>query len=207
MTTLTAIEKELHEATSFETKVGEKRPVYLKRMVEACDELDDDAFNSLSQPAQDWAEAAAQAVVKKKSIPDFAPDEGEEEEEEGEDHGPNGAAPKKAAKKSGDTASKKKTVAGKAKKTAPKKEKADPATRAARPRGSLPTGSNKYIQDILATDPNAPIEKIIEILEKRGQHVPSRVNISTSRSAFRSALETMNRKGLLKNPVDLSGRG
>jgi hypothetical protein len=200
-----AIQDELHEALEFKTKVGEKRQVYLKRLMEGVDELEDADFNQLSQPTQDWAEAAAQAIVNKKAIPDFPKEDEGEEGEEGEEGGTNGATPKKPVKKAAGKAGAKK--AAPAKKPASKKEKADPATRAARPRGSLPTGSNKNIQDILATDPNASIERIIEILEKQGKHVPSRVNISTSRSAFRSALETMHRKGLLKASVDLSGRG
>jgi hypothetical protein len=73
-------------------------------------------------------------------------------------------------------------------------------------RGLLPTGRNKHIQDRLARDPNASINELIEYLQEQGfdeSQIPSRITISTTRSSFRSALETMDRLKMLKKPVKL----
>lgn len=222
----TRIEKELQEAVDFEAQKGEKRQPYLKRLIEAVDELSDTEFGRLSKEAQVWAEAAAKASLASESISDFEPDEDEDEPSEdeteaseGESEGepeekaakpPRGSNGTKHVKKSKKVPDK---VAAKPAKTAkgatkPAKATKDKPARAAqaRPRGSLPTGRNKYVQEVLCNDPNASIEDIVKVLEKKGVPVPSRITISTSRSSFRSALETLNRKGMLKEPVDLSGR-
>lgn len=205
---MTTIEQELHEAVEFDTQKGEKRQDYLRRLIGAIDELEDDAFEKLSKGAQLWAESASQAVLNQRQIPDFESDEEEDEAEteteEAEEayeeaNGGNGAKPVKKSKK---------VVKGKgeAKKAATKEKKVkSDQGRVARPRGSLPTGRNKYVQDVLAKNPNATVDEIAKVLERKGVEVPSRISISTSRSSFRSALETMNRHDMLKVPVDLKG--
>lgn len=202
MTTQT-LEKELQKKLQESPrKKGEDEQVYLKRLIEAADELDDDKFGSLSKEAQEWCESAAQAVLANKPIPPPL------EEEEGEGDEVNDDSGDRTVKKTTKSA---KSDNGKApakpksnvKAKAPSKPAVKADTRVARARGSLPTGRNKFIQEILAKDPNASIETIIKELEKKNVPVPSKINISTSRSAFRSALETLNRLNMLKTPVNL----
>lgn len=193
---MTKIEQELQEAVDFDVQKGEKRQAYLKRLIVAVDELEDEEFSSLSKEAQTWAEAAAKASIADSQIPDFEEDDAEGEEEATEDEE---AKPVKSAKKSPKTKGD-----GQAKAKKAPKAKSD-QERTARPRGSLPTGRNKYVQEVLAKKPNATVDEIAKVLEKKGVEVPSRLSISTSRSSFRSALETMSRLGLLKESVDLGG--
>lgn len=240
MSKITKIERELHQAVDpFEIREGERRQVYLLRLVKAVDQLNDNEFSALSRDAQMWQERAAQAVVKNKIITDFEPDDEEvdeaprtsrrrlagapQEEPEDQDTEWEDAEPepeqeqprrkKKAVEQEEEPAPRAKRASKPElePETQPvkRKDKSNGATPKAKPisrRGLLPTGRNKHIQDKLADDPNATIDEIIEYLLAQGtpeSEIPSRISISTTRSSFRSALETMDRKKMLKKRANL----
>lgn len=81
---MSEIEKEILEVTGArEQKPKEKRPTYLKRIVEKVTELEDDDWEKLSTEAQEWANEGAKALNKDKPAPDF-PDIEEDDEDEDE---------------------------------------------------------------------------------------------------------------------------
>jgi tetrahydromethanopterin S-methyltransferase subunit A len=186
---MTEIERELCEATGFVNKKGEKREERLTRLIEAADELEDTAHDALSKPAKEWIKAAAKAMNDEKPVPDFEEEDELEEEEE----------------KSVATKSKAKPVKGKA-----ARSKADNGAgeakepKAAKPRGSKPS-RKRIIQKILVKNPGATIDEIIVELEKQKEVVPSRVVLSSIRSSFKTAIETLTEMKMLVKPIHLGG--
>ena len=82
---MSKIEKELLAATELKAKRGEDRQDLLGRIMKEVAELDDAAWDDLSQEAQDWFNDAADAKnAKAKTIPDFPDAEGEDEPEQEE---------------------------------------------------------------------------------------------------------------------------
>ena len=75
---MSKIEKELTGATEVSAKRGEERQDYLKRLAKAVNELDDKAFNALSEEADAWVNSAFDALEAKEDILDF-PDAVQEE--------------------------------------------------------------------------------------------------------------------------------
>jgi hypothetical protein len=86
-----AIEREIIEVTEIKLrKKFDNRQDYLGSLLEAANKLDDDDFESLTQEAADWYNAAVQAFNVKKDIPDFdetsgGPEDDEEAEEEADE--------------------------------------------------------------------------------------------------------------------------
>ena len=83
---MSKIEKELLAATELKAKRGEERQDLLGRIMKEVAELDDAAWDDLSQEAQDWFNDAADAKnAKAKTIPDFPDAEGDDEPEQEEE--------------------------------------------------------------------------------------------------------------------------
>jgi len=83
---MSKIEKELLAATELKAKRGEDRQDLLGRIMKEVAELDDAAWDDLSQEAQDWFNDAADAKnAKAKTIPDFPDAEGDDEPEQEEE--------------------------------------------------------------------------------------------------------------------------
>lgn len=59
---ISKIEKQLRLATSVQPKEGETEQDYLVRMVQGVADLPEDTWNKLSEPAQAWFNAAAEAI-------------------------------------------------------------------------------------------------------------------------------------------------
>ena len=78
---MSAIEKELVEASSFEPRKNLERQDYLASLARAINEVPEDEFDALSTEAQDWFNDAVRALNKKKDLPDF-PDLAEADDEE-----------------------------------------------------------------------------------------------------------------------------
>ena len=71
---MSKLEKELVEATNLKEKKNEKRQDYLMRLCRATAKVPDDVWEGLSTAAQDWNNAAAEAITDSKPIVDFEPD-------------------------------------------------------------------------------------------------------------------------------------
>lgn len=83
---MSKIEKELTKATGLEQEKGEKRPEWLARLLKATGKLADNAWEALSEKAQDWYNANADARNKAKKADEEIPDctefpDAEQEEE------------------------------------------------------------------------------------------------------------------------------
>lgn len=70
------IREDILKATSIEAKRNEDEQALRTRLVVAVSELPDAGWDSISEPAQDWYNAAATALSAKSELPDF-PDEPE----------------------------------------------------------------------------------------------------------------------------------
>jgi len=79
---MSAIKKELMEATGVAQKRGQDEQEYLKALVKGVSDLDDKGWNGLSVLAQDWFNEAADAVNAKKEVASFPDAEKEEVKEE-----------------------------------------------------------------------------------------------------------------------------
>jgi hypothetical protein len=83
-----SVEGELLEAAEIKGKGDdESAQKYLKRVVKACDDLDEKVWENLTQESQEWLADAVAAVNKKSDIPAFLGDDedGEEDEDEEEE--------------------------------------------------------------------------------------------------------------------------
>lgn len=91
---LSKAEMELREVTGVKSKKGEDRQNFLARLLQKSQDLENDAWEDLTEAAQRWVNEATKADNDDSEIPDFdALDEDGEDEEEGED--------KKSTKKAG----------------------------------------------------------------------------------------------------------
>lgn len=79
------LEAELRKATAIKLKDKEPRAKFLGRLVRAVERLSNDEWGSLSDEAQDWANAGSDAIKAKAPVADFAPEPAEAEEEADED--------------------------------------------------------------------------------------------------------------------------
>lgn len=83
-----ALEKALCKAAKIKQEEDEDRQVFLKRLVETVQELEQDQWDSIPTPAQEWQVEGAKALMKDKPVKDFpsakakAPEPEDEEEEE-----------------------------------------------------------------------------------------------------------------------------
>lgn len=61
--------QEVEAATALQRKEGEADGKYLERLGKACARLHEDKWGALSKAAQDWSDAATQAINDKKDVP------------------------------------------------------------------------------------------------------------------------------------------
>jgi hypothetical protein len=109
------VESELMEAAGIETYESKVRKEQIGELVEKAATLDDDAWNSLSEEAQNWFNEAVECVNQEKETPPFP---GEAKAAKGKEEKP--AAKKEAAKPAAKPAAK-----AKAKKEEPADDKAE----------------------------------------------------------------------------------
>lgn len=84
----TKLEQELIDASSFRVKRFANRQDYLAALARAVQEIDDDAFDDISNKAVDWFNAACDAINSNEDIADFEEDdEADEPDERDEDEG------------------------------------------------------------------------------------------------------------------------
>lgn len=76
------IEKELTKATKVTRKEGESEQNFLGRVARACDKLAQEDWDSLSEPAQGWANEAIEAMKNKKKISSFSSEDSDQDTEE-----------------------------------------------------------------------------------------------------------------------------
>ena len=203
MTTKSEVEVELQEATGCKPKGGQDRQTYLVRLHDAIQALKGPDWDSLTKPAQQWANDAAKAVTAEKEIEDFGEDEGAESEGESE--------PKEKEEGVGDgerterkpKSEKKKTTPAKTSKPAPKKEekkeKAAPKKSVGRPLSEGKVEGIKYSIKKLITE-NTKIG-VDELVKKLGGKM-SKVTVSNVRADFRHSLRVLHQLGKLKG-IDL----
>lgn len=86
----TKIETELLEASGVKKKVGETFQKYAHRLMSACLDLKQDAWDEISDDAQDWVNKGAKQYNADKDIPNFPADAEEEPEDEPEEAGEEG---------------------------------------------------------------------------------------------------------------------
>ena len=82
MATMSKIEKELTSAVDYKRAKGDEDQAYLTKLAQALAKLDDDDFENLSTPAQEWANAAILAIKKKKELPAIPADAAAKAEKE-----------------------------------------------------------------------------------------------------------------------------
>lgn len=97
-----AFEKELAKKIKLKQDTDEERDEFLERIVKEAAALEDDDFEKLSVPLQDWINDATKAKKDKKKITDFAEeDEGDEKAARGGAKAKAKAEPKEAKKRGG----------------------------------------------------------------------------------------------------------
>lgn len=69
---LSPIEKEIIKVTKAKPQNGETRQKYLQSLAVRVAEINEVVFDSMSKPAQDWGNAAIEAINESKDLPDFA---------------------------------------------------------------------------------------------------------------------------------------
>jgi cobalamin biosynthesis protein CobT len=67
---MSSVIKTLEKATDVKASKGEDRQEYLARLIKAVSKLSDEAYEELSEEAQDWNNAAVIATKAKEEIPD-----------------------------------------------------------------------------------------------------------------------------------------
>lgn len=168
---MSQIRKELEKALAISQKRNEAPETYRKRILSAITKITDDKWESLSEAAQDWCNAAGKDVDKEKTPRDF-PDAEASEVEESSDKKParKGAAAKKAP----------------AKKTAAKKEK-EPKEPSAR----------RLIKQFVISKPKAKVEEVMKYAEKEGLTMTD-ASIRSIRADTLDTLRVAADAGLLK---------
>jgi len=81
---LSKLEVLITKALNIKAKAKEERQVFLGRIVDAADDMEDDDWDKLPKEAQKWINAATKAADSKKTIPDF-PDAEAVDDVEGEE--------------------------------------------------------------------------------------------------------------------------
>lgn len=211
---MSKLEAELMKATKIKgPKAKEDRPAFLKRLVGAAQDLEDEDWEKLSEPAQKWVNAGATALNDDNDVKDFsdakkaapdkkapaksrarddddgddgAADDGDADDnsaDDGDDEGGEKVAKKTTAKK------------GAAKKAAPAKKEAAPAKKA--PAKAKGGGAQVAIKRAVIADPKASTESIAAKLEKKGIDVTPAA-VSTIRSGTLQTLRLVKEIGMPK---------
>jgi cation transport regulator ChaB len=200
-----SVESELKEATKISKRSSETDQKFRGRLASAVLELPEDVWEELSQEAQDWTNAAVEALNEEEEIASF---DGEGEDA-ADDKGDEEVATKPAKKSAAKTAekSKPKPKAAKAKAKPEKKEApAKTAKKAAtKTNGSRPQGAQDMIKVLMLKDPTLSTEDILATLAKKG-HKPTQQAVTSIRSGMRNTLKIIQREGVDVLKLNLSSR-
>lgn len=211
------IERELLDATGLKPNKKESQQDYFKRLHDAVQDLKDDDWDALSDPAQKWVNAAANAIKKDVDIQDFpdsAPpeeeeddrkpagddDDGEDAKAAGDDDEEDEVASKSAKGKNGKAGKAAKAEKQKPAKAAKPDKSAKPekAAKADRKTGPKSSGVKVDIKKAILKDPTATVEDIMAALKKGGTKSPSRPTVAGIRAEFRHSLAVLKSEGHLK---------
>lgn len=203
------IEAELQKATKINPRKKEGRQSYLKRLIGAVEELKDDAWEELSQAAQEWANEGV-SVMKKdgddaeiEDFPDIATaEDAEEEAGDSEDSDKEEKVPADEEDDEDEEPKDKKKAKAKGKDKAPaaKKEKAEKPEKRSGPK---PTGIKVQIKKMVLKKPSISVDEIMERLSKDGTVKPSKLTISAIRSEFRHSLFVLRDQNALSADIKL----
>lgn len=178
------IEQELNELLKLKGKKGEKRPDLLARTLKAVTDLTDEAFDNMSKPAQDWANAASKAKDAQDELPDF-PDTNTDAESAEETKTmkteKKAAAPAKGAKKEAEAK--------------PAKEK-----KAAAPKEKKGPGKIHKMKLLILKNLEVTTEDLGAKLKAAGIEV-SDSTVTTVRSDFLSSIRVLQAAGKLKEDL------
>lgn len=200
-------EQELQAVTACKPKKGEGRQDYLTRLQEATQGIKDDEWEGLSQPAQQWANDAANAVKEEEDIEDFADDESEEEKDDDKEQEESVKKSTKKADKSEKDEPEKKTSkkankpAAKAKPEKAEKKKTEKAEKkpAGRPLSEGKVEGIKFsIKEMICSDPKIGVDDLVKRLGGK----MSKITVANVRADFRHSLRTLRQLGHLKG-IDL----
>lgn len=211
------IEQELNRATSVKRQGKADRQVYLKKLINAVQELEDDNWEALSKSSQDWINLNSRKVLSAREnnepegtviIEDFPP-----QITNGKDQDPPEAPAKVVAKKPV-KAKAKAPVKAAAKKVAkpvkaasePKKaETKAPAKAPAKAANvRVPSGKDNLrsrIKYMVLKKPDISLDALIDQLEKALGIRPSKITVSATRSELRHSMSILRDLGMLKAGV------
>jgi hypothetical protein len=199
---VSAVEKELQEATGVKKKVAEKFQKYAVRLINAVQELKDPEWEALSTETQEWVNDGAKAIKAEEDVDGFPEDEAEAEEENEEAAE---AAPATRTRGGGKTTEKETTsrrtsrgdgdeekkstrrTSSKDEDKKPKKERAE----------GKQVGAQTMIKELMCDDPKATTEELLAKLAKKG-YTPTPLAVSSIRSGFRHSLKVLDNAGKLK---------
>ena len=197
------IETELLEATKLKAKKHESRQEYMARLCRATAKVTDEIWEGLSTAAQDWNNAAAEALSDGKEIADFSSVEDEKPEPEEDDVVDDPVDDEEEDEELEEEASK--PVA--AKQNGKAKEKPEPEvedepevekTELRPPTKSHPgrkVSACHTIKKLVVKKPSITVVELAEKLKASGLKV-SDVTIATLRSDLRDTLRVLNEIGI-----------
>jgi outer membrane biosynthesis protein TonB len=188
------IENELLEAAGalFKTKKHETRPEYLHRLCNViAKKISNEAWEALSQEAQDWNNDTAEALTNGKEAIDFpdlaaADPVDEEVDEEAEEVVAKPKANTKQQKEQAAPKEKEKVVA-----------KPDKAKTSVAPQGTRKVSACHTIKKLVVKNPKISVSELSEQLKEDGLKV-SDVTIATLRSDLRDTLRVLNELEIAK---------
>lgn len=184
---MTPVEQELQKVTGVKPEKKEDHMAYVKRVFEATNDLDDQAWDKLSESTQAWLNANAKLSKAGGELTDF----------------PNG-------KTNGDKPTKKAAVPAK---KAGKKDIADdddieakPAKKAAKaPAAAAPVksaGIKNRIKRMILKKPKMSADELFEKLKDEGE-APSKMTVSGIRAEFRHTIRLLKEDGWLSKDIDI----
>lgn len=169
-------------------KKNESYQDYLTRLYRGTQECEQDVWDSLTTPVQDWANSCVAATNANKELPDF-PDL-----ETKDDDMASKKAPAKAGKKD-DGAAAKAPAKNSGKGAAAKSSgKAPAAAKAAK--SDNPPSMRRVLKQIVVRDPAIAVDELIEKLKGKGFKA-SDVTVSSIRSDTRDTMKVLADAGLL----------
>ena len=197
---MSGIEQTLCDTLKVKSKAKEDRQDFLTRLLEAAQAADDEVWESLPEPVQQWVNDGAKAHNDGQDIPDFtdggdegAPDEtnSEEEDETVADTKSKTKAPAKGAKAEKAKEPTDKKAAAEKKAIAEKKAPAKPAA------APKTTSMRRLIKQLVVKKPSITVEALIEKLKSEGHKSPSEFTVASIRSDTRDTMRVLNDAKLL----------
>jgi hypothetical protein len=175
------IEAELNKVLKVKRKKGEDEQLYLARMVTTVQHLSEEAWETLSIPAQRWCNSAAKAFDAKQDIKGFDDDE-EEEVQQPKSNGKGKAA--KAEAKAAKSEAKAETVKAAKPAKAPKK-----------------VSMSKTLKGLVIENPSFTVEELSKALNKAGFEGFQQSTVVTCRTDLRDTLRYLQDHGHLARPM------